>query len=333
MIILDTNFKVFRGTPPCGKMTHISSDEDGDFSKVPYRFDYSGGVVVNNKVYSISRYCFAESNNDWKLMTCHQDYYLQKVVHISTILLSISILSCTLFVYIYFREPSDFYGKCIISLVLSQILTYTLLPIVRFASNDSLSIISHELLDVVFSLFAMSLMLVLLWITAMIVHLFFTLSFKTQLHTWTAFSTYSIFVWTFAAFSAIVFYFDLHSDGSEREYLIFLYTIIGFVDIFLLVVTGLKILLTAQDLANYKKFENGTKTLWIIIKLSIIMLTTWPFESFLWREDFDVPTETVVDFINLLTALTISLMLMRSDKILLFGKYQQVDDLKNDVLD
>ena len=40
MIILNTNFKVFRGTPPCGEMTHISSGKDGDFSKMPYRFDY-----------------------------------------------------------------------------------------------------------------------------------------------------------------------------------------------------------------------------------------------------------------------------------------------------
>lgn len=40
MFVLETNFKVLRGTPPCGEMNHWSLNEDGNFSKVPYRFDY-----------------------------------------------------------------------------------------------------------------------------------------------------------------------------------------------------------------------------------------------------------------------------------------------------
>ncbi|XP_070491553.1 probable G-protein coupled receptor Mth-like 3 isoform X1 [Chironomus tepperi] len=336
MIILETNFKVFRGTPPCGDMTHSHFKNKGNFSKLPYRFDYSGSIVVNNEVYSPSRYCFEKSENDWKLMICHQDYYLQKVMHILTISLSILILGFTLFVYTYFNELKDFYGKCIASLVASQILSFGLIPIVRYVSNDSLSHMSHELFDVVLSLFAMSLMLALLWITAMIVHMFLKIrNSKYQTSELNDFPTYAIFVWTFAAFSAVVFYLDLQSIGFEFEYLITIYFIIAVLDIILLIITGIKIIKIIRNPGSSGKAEHDSdiKLYWIIIKLSFIMLISWPFEASLWREDFNIQTETIVDFVNLLTAATISIILLGrgKTKILLLRNYREIADEENDV--
>ena len=62
------------------------------------------------------------------------------------------------------------------------------------------------------------------------------------------------------------------------------------------------------------------------------MLVTWLFESILWFRDFNMFAETTGDFINLLTATTIMLMLVGREKarILLFGKYREVYDIEND---
>ena len=62
------------------------------------------------------------------------------------------------------------------------------------------------------------------------------------------------------------------------------------------------------------------------------MLMTWPFEASLWREDFNVLTETIVDFVNLFAVTIILLMLVGREKvrILLFGNYREVIDVEND---
>lgn len=62
------------------------------------------------------------------------------------------------------------------------------------------------------------------------------------------------------------------------------------------------------------------------------MLVTLCSEVSLWTQDFNLLRDTAGDFINLLTATTILLMLVGREKarILLFGKYREVYDIEND---
>ena len=61
------------------------------------------------------------------------------------------------------------------------------------------------------------------------------------------------------------------------------------------------------------------------------MVVTWPFEVYAWTNNFNLFGETMADFINLLTATTIMLMLVGRQKVrvLLFGKYREVLDVEN----
>lgn len=118
------------------------------------------------------------------------------------------------------------------------------------------------------------------------------------------------------------------------EYLVFIYFFIGFVDIVLLILTGVKIFRTSRHLEHSEqaRFDSEKKWYWIIIKITLMMLVTWAFEISLWSRDFNMLKETAGDFINLLTATTILLMLVGREKarILLFGKYREVYDIEND---
>jgi len=123
-------------------------------------------------------------------MICYQDYYLQKGFHVLgmkksifkkyflifssylAIFLSISLLGFTLFVYAYFKELRDFHGKTVIALTSSQILAYTAIPILRHLSSQNFS--HRSLTTLLISMLIISLVVILLWITVMIVHMFFT---------------------------------------------------------------------------------------------------------------------------------------------------------------
>jgi hypothetical protein len=117
-----------------------------------------------------------------------------------------------------------------------------------------------------------------------------------------------------------------------------IYLFIAVLDVILLIITAIKLFTKSftSDSSQNSQFANETKWFWIIIKLSVIMSISWQFESSLWREDFDIITETIVDFVNLFTAATLSFMLLgrRKTKILLFGKYQEVKDVEeNEVIE
>ncbi|CAG9805351.1 unnamed protein product [Chironomus riparius] len=298
-MIRSNSLKVIRGAPACGKLKYWPPNMEVNSTDPPYKFDYYGDVQAFGDDYSVSRYCLEKDEDvfdGWKLMTCYQDYYLQKGFHVLTIFLSVTLLGFTLFLYCYkYRQ------------------------------------IKH----VLYSLFAVSLVMILLWITVLIVHTYLTFrNFKIQTSIPHEFSTYAIFVLSFSMFSAFVFIQDTIYHGGGVEYLFFIYIIIASIDIFLLIVTGVKMLITSRHLEHSEqaRFDNEKKWYWIINKVTLMMLVTWLFESLLWFRSFNVYSETIGDFVNLLTATAIMLMLVGREKarILLFGKYREVYDVEND---
>ncbi|KAL7036857.1 hypothetical protein ACKWTF_008962 [Chironomus riparius] len=335
-MIRSNSLKVIRGAPACGKLKYWPPNMEVNSTDPPYKFDYYGDVQAFGDDYSVSRYCLEKDEDvfdGWKLMTCYQDYYLQKGFHVLTIFLSVTLLGFTLFLYWYFKELCDFHGKTIIALTGSQIFTYLLVPFIRYVSYYSYKY--RQIKHVLYSLFAVSLVMILLWITVLIVHTYLTFrNFKIQTSIPHEFSTYAIFVVSLSMFSAFVLIQDTIYYGGGVEYLFFIYIIIASIDIFLLIVTGVKMLITSRHLEHSEqaRFDNEKKWYWIINKVTLMMLVTWLFESLLWFRSFNVYSETIGDFVNLLTATAIMLMLVGREKarILLFGKYREVYDVEND---
>lgn len=118
------------------------------------------------------------------------------------------------------------------------------------------------------------------------------------------------------------------------QYLIFIYVIIILVDIILLIITGVMIIMISRHLQHSEqaKFDIERKWFWIVLELLLIIFVTWPFEIYLWSHRFDLFADTIGDFINLFTAITISIILVGREKarILLFKKYRQMRDIEND---
>ena len=114
----------------------------------------------------------------------------------------------------------------------------------------------------------------------------------------------------------------------------FMYFIIVLVDIILFIITGVKILMISRQLEHSEqaRFDSEMKWFWIVLKMTLVMFVTWPFEIYLWSHKFDLFGDTTGDFINLLTATTIMVMLVGRERarILLFGKYREVYDVEND---
>jgi len=110
--------------------------------------------------------------------------------------------------------------------------------------------------------------------------------------------------------------------------------IIVLVDIVLLIITGVKILMISRHLeqSEQAKFDSERKWFWIVLKLSLIIFVTWLFEATLWERKFEIFADTTGDFTNLLTASTISIILVGREKarILLFGKYREMRNIEND---
>ncbi|KAL7036859.1 hypothetical protein ACKWTF_008964 [Chironomus riparius] len=331
--------KAIRGAPSCGEMTDWLPNDEVNSTKPPYDFNFYGDVTIDDEKYSVNRYCIEKSEDfydGWKLKTCYQDYYIQKGFHFLAIFLSVSLLGVTLFIYTYFKELRDFYGKTIIALTSSQIVAYASIPVFRYLSSKKYS--HRNSVFLLISMLIISLVFILLWITVMIVHLFFTFkNFKDKTSNSYEFSTYSIFVFSFGLFSTIVFVDSIFNYNSGLEYLFFMYFIIVVLDIILFIITGVKMLMISRQLEHSEqaRFDSERKWFWIVLKMTLVMLITWPFELYLWSHKFDVFGDTTGDFINLLTATTIMLMLVGREKarILLFGKYREVNDMENDAED
>lgn len=83
--------------------------------------------------------------------------------------------------------------------------------------------------------------------------------------------------------------------------------------------------------SEQSRFDTERKWFWIVLKLSLIVFVTWLFEAFLWGHKFDLLADTTGDFINLLTASTITIILVgrKKARILLLQKYRKVNDIEN----
>jgi len=75
-------------------------------------------------------------------------------------------------VYAYFKELRDFHGKTIIALTGSQIITYLVVPFIRFFAPGRFGF--HKFMFIFLALFIVSLAMILLWITVLIVHTYLT---------------------------------------------------------------------------------------------------------------------------------------------------------------
>ncbi|XP_070491509.1 uncharacterized protein [Chironomus tepperi] len=326
--------KVIRGTPSCGKMKYQAPNDNT--SRPPYEFSYYGEVIINKEKFNVKRYCIEKDDDvydGWRLMTCYQDYYVQKGFHALAIFISISLFGFTLFVYAYFKELQDFYGKTIIALIGSNILADLSIPMFRYISARNYG--TNDIAFLLLSILIMCLLMTLLWITVMIVHLFITFwNFKNNTKSSFEFSTYSIFVFSFGLFSTFVFIDNYLSFTRSVDYLSFIYVVMFLTDIVLMIITGIKIFITSRHLEHSEqaRFDNERNWFWIVLKLSLIILTTWIFEAYIWGKKFDILIDTTGDLLHLLTASTVTAILVGREKarILLFQKYRGVSELGSD---
>jgi len=115
---------------------------------------------------------------------------------------------------------------------------------------------------------------------------------------------------------------------SGLVHLFTIYFLIGLMDVILLIIIGIKVLILSRHLTHSEQplFDNERKWYWITVKLSLIMLVTWPFVFFTWIRDFDLLFNILSDFVMTLTAITVAIILIgrKEVKILLFRKYRGI---------
>lgn len=116
---------------------------------------------------------------------------------------------------------------------------------------------------------------------------------------------------------------------SGLVHLFTIYFFIGFMDVILLIVIGIKMLTLSRHLSHSEQplFDNEKKWYWITVKLSLIMLVTWPFVFFTWTNNtFNLLSNILSDFVMTLTAITVAIILIgRKDvKFLVFRKYRGI---------
>ncbi|KAL7036865.1 hypothetical protein ACKWTF_008968 [Chironomus riparius] len=325
------DFKVFRGMPACGEMKFVAPNKNVTKYRPPYDFHYRASIVIDGERYDFKRYCLEKSDfveDGWKLMICQQDYFYYKLFHLILISISILIFGLILFVYSYFKELRDFYGKFTIGFMVSQIIAYAIVPLILFNNNNRGM---RGLFGIIVPvLFGGSMLMTLLWITVMIVHSFLTFkNFKNQPSKPNDFLIYAVFVITFMIFSACILAFERISYNSGLKYLFLSYCFIGFLDIFLMIVIGIKVFILSRHISHSEQplFDIETKWYWITVKLSLIMLATWPFVMLSCSNNrFDLLISLSSDFVIILTAIMISVILLgrKQVRILIFGKYRGI---------
>lgn len=106
--------------------------------------------------------------------------------------------------------------------------------------------------------------------------------------------------------------------------LIYVYFFIAVLDVILLVVTGVKIFILSRHLKQSEQsiFNHERKWFWTTVKLSLIMLVTWPTQVHVWKTNFKLFNMILSDCTILLTAITIFVILIGRKKVrdLLFKK-------------
>ncbi|KAL7036863.1 hypothetical protein ACKWTF_008966 [Chironomus riparius] len=342
--LIGFNFNVFRGFPVCGELKYFQLREN---STSP--FSPLGNVVMHlRKQYNYKKYCLEKSDDvqhGWKIMICQRDVYFYKIFHFIAISCSVLLFGSIIFVYSYFKELRDFHGKFTIVLMVPLICAYIVIPLAVF-DHDEQKLFRGYFGVILPMIYTTTMMMILLWITAMILHSFLTFkNFKQQVLNQYDFSIFVAFVLTFIIFSAFLLVWERISDGnnnfilylcmlnnllifkdSRQHYLYVIYFFIGFIDIILLIITGIKVLIVSRHLTHSEqpKFDTERKWYWITVKLSLIMLVTWKFVFITWEDiNYHLLTNFISDFVMIFTAVIISIILLgrKQVKILLFGKY------------
>ncbi|KAL7036862.1 hypothetical protein ACKWTF_008966 [Chironomus riparius] len=320
--LLDEFLKRF---PVCGELKYFQLREN---STSP--FSPLGNVVMHlRKQYNYKKYCLEKSDDvqhGWKIMICQRDVYFYKIFHFIAISCSVLLFGSIIFVYSYFKELRDFHGKFTIVLMVPLICAYIVIPLAVF-DHDEQKLFRGYFGVILPMIYTTTMMMILLWITAMILHSFLTFkNFKQQVLNQYDFSIFVAFVLTFIIFSAFLLVWERISDDSRQHYLYVIYFFIGFIDIILLIITGIKVLIVSRHLTHSEqpKFDTERKWYWITVKLSLIMLVTWKFVFITWEDiNYHLLTNFISDFVMIFTAVIISIILLgrKQVKILLFGKY------------
>jgi len=91
---------------------------------------------------------------------------------LSAISLAVFVFGLIIIVYSYFKELQDFYGKFTIAFATTQIIAYITVPFILFNKDHKYIIGLFEI--IITTTYVISMMMILLWITAMIMHSFLT---------------------------------------------------------------------------------------------------------------------------------------------------------------
>lgn len=110
--------------------------------------------------------------------------------------------------------------------------------------------------------------------------------------------------------------------------LILLFVFIWFLDGMILIIIGVKIFSISRRLvySEHARFDEHQKWYWICVKFYCIMLVTVPYEIFILTSKFNLFFLMMANFINVFTAIIISITLLgrKKVKILMFGKYSKI---------
>lgn len=84
--------------------------------------------------YNINEYCYEEDayQDHWILKLCSKNSFWLNVSFIIFTTLSLFLLGTTTFVYGYFKDLRDTYGKCLIALMISKIVMHAVLAIKQY---------------------------------------------------------------------------------------------------------------------------------------------------------------------------------------------------------
>ena len=129
-------------------------------------------------------------------------------------------------------------------------------------------------------------------------------------------------------FTNIISFASIGSDSVE--YYLMAIFFIGAFDVVVLIITGIMILIISRSmtLSDQSRFKEEKKWFWIIVKLSLIMLITWPFQILDWLVEFHLHGFIVQDSILLFTAITATIILLGRKKVrnVMFGEYQGINN-------
>lgn len=118
----------------------------------------------------MDEYCFEETKkNAWILKICSGKNFWRNTLHFFSTTLCLFIMSFVIFVYGFFKDLRDTYGKCLIALLISQIIMNAAMPILRIDSSWE---------NLLFSIISIGFIFTKLWFSAMCFHHFWSIKYE-----------------------------------------------------------------------------------------------------------------------------------------------------------